>query len=239
MNESVQTVLNRILYQFKSGDIPKAIAVAMFPIADIPAANWSLLNRTLMCMAGTADARGFRQWQKISRYVKKGAKAFYILAPCIYKKEDEQGQEKQVLTGFRSLPVFCYEDTDGEALDYKQIELPAFPLIERAEEWGVPVKAIPGNKRCFGFYSLQKKEIALATPAEKTFFHELSHAAHDRVKKGLNPGQDPLQEIVAELSAQALCRIAGRQADNTLGNSYEYIDGYAKKISLTPAPHNK
>ncbi len=34
-----------------------------------------------MLMNETEDARGFRQWEKVGRRVKKGAKAFYILAP--------------------------------------------------------------------------------------------------------------------------------------------------------------
>jgi len=94
--------------------------------------------------------------------------------------------------------------------------------------------AIPGNYRCYGYYSSKRKEIALATPEEKTFFHELSHAAHDRVKKGLKSGQDPFQEIVAELSAQALCHLVGKQSGDTFGDSYRYIEGYAEKAKLTP-----
>jgi len=49
------------------------------------------------------------------------------------------------LKGFTCRPVFRLEDTDGEVLDYEKLELPDFPLIERAEEWGISVKAIPGN----------------------------------------------------------------------------------------------
>jgi len=79
-----------------------------------------------------------------------------------------------------------------------------------------------------------RKEIALATPEEKTFFHELAHAGHDKILKGLKKGQDPFQEIVAELSAQALCHLVGRQADDSLGNSYRYIESYAEKANLTP-----
>ena len=39
---------------------------------------------------------------------------------------------------------------------------------------------------------------------------------------------------MAELSAAALCKIVGKQASDTLGNSYQYIETYAKKIDLTP-----
>lgn len=35
------------------------------------------------------------------------------------------------------------------------------------------------------------------------YFHELSHAMHDRIKP-LKDGQDPLQEILAEMSAAVL-----------------------------------
>jgi hypothetical protein len=128
MNPNVNQVLTTILDCFKSGDIPEAVAYAMFPIPDIPSTKWSLMNRTIMFLSGTQDGRGYRQWQKINRYVKKGAKAFYILVPCLYKKEQD-GEEKQVLGGFKCSPIFRYEDTEGEELAYRQIELPELPLI--------------------------------------------------------------------------------------------------------------
>ncbi len=72
-------------------------------------------------------------------------------------------------------------------------------------------KAIPGNYFRCGYYSSLGKEIALATKEESVFFHELAHCAHEKVKGSLKAGQDPLQEIVAELSAQALCSIVGKK----------------------------
>lgn len=234
MNPNVQKVLETILSTFKSGDIPEAVAYSIYPIPDIPSAKWSLLNRTVMFLSGTEDARGYRQWQQANRYVKKGAKAFYILVPCIYKKKDEEGEETEFLKGFRCMPVFRYQDTDGEPLDYQQIELPELPLIERAEAWGISVKAVPGNYRYYGYYSSNRKEIGLATKEECVFFHELAHCGHEKIKGKLKSGQDPLQEIVAELSAQALCRVVGKTADKHLGNSYRYIERYAQKIKLSP-----
>lgn len=50
----------------------------------------------------------------------------------------------------------------------------------------------------------------------------------------MQPGQEPLQEITAELSAQALARIAGKNCEDTTGNSYQYIKGYAEQIDLNP-----
>jgi hypothetical protein len=235
MKQNIKQVLDSILEQFRTGNIQHAVTYSMFPLADIPSAKWSILNRILMFLAGTQDARGIRQWNKASRYVKKGSKAFYILVPHIKKIEDEEtAEEKEVLVGFLARAVFQYEDTDGEPLDYEKLELPDLPLIERAEEWGISLKAIPGNYSFKGSYSPKRKEIALATEHECVFFHELAHCAHEKVNGGLKRGQDPIQEIVAELSAQALCRIVGKTGDKYLGNSYRYIEGYAERIGITP-----
>ncbi len=233
MNDKVKQTLQAVLNQFKTGDIPKAVAISMFPIPDIPCSKWSLLNRTLVFLSGTMDARGYRQWQQTNRYVKKGSKAIYILVPFI-KKIDDGGKEKAALYGFGCKPVFRSEDTEGEPLDYEQIELPDLPLIERAQEWEISVKAIPGNYRYQGYYSSRAKEIALATPEEKTFFHELSHAAHAKIKGKIKGGQDPMQEIIAELSAQVLCRMVGKQLADTTGNSYRYIEKYAGRLKMNP-----
>ena len=69
---------------------------------------------------------------------------------------------EQILNGFGCRPVFRVEDTKGEPLEYENIELPDLPFIERAQQWGISVKAIPGNYRYFGYYSPCRKEIAIA-----------------------------------------------------------------------------
>lgn len=235
MNERVQDVLNTIIEKFKTGEIPEAVAMASYPMPDIPSRNWSFTNRTLMFLSGTGDARGFRQWKCANRHVCKGAKAIYILVPCFKKKVDEAtGEEGEILSFFKASPVFRVEDTEGEQLDYEMLTLPNLPLIEKAREWDISVKAVPGNREYRGYYSPARREIGLATPEEKTFFHELAHAAHEKVKGELKTGQDPIQEIVAELSAQALCRLVGKSFKETLGNSFQYIERYAKKLKQTP-----
>jgi hypothetical protein len=233
MASSIHDTVSSIIASFERGDIPEAVAYSMFPIPNIPSAKWSLLNRTLMFLAGTQDARGYRQWQQVGRYVKKGAKSFRILVPCIVKTENEEnGEVERFLRGFMCKPVFRVEDTGGEQLEYKRIKIPDLPLVEKAQEWGISVKAIPGNYRYYGYYSSNRKEIALATPEESVFFHELAHAAHEKVNGNLKSGQDPIQEIVAELSAASLCRMVGKKQNNSLGNSYRYIQRYATDLNL-------
>ena len=54
------------------------------------------------------------------------------------------------------------------------------------------------------------------------------------MKNGLIPGQDPIQEIVAELASHCLCRLVGKTGDKHLGNSFRYISNYAEMINLSP-----
>lgn len=232
----VRKVLSTILEEFKEGSaIPEAIAYTVFPIPNVPSSSWSLLNHIVMHFAGTKDARGFRQWKNAKRYVKKGAKSFDILVPRFKKVKDEKDEtEKSILSGFMCAPVFRVEDTDGEPLDYERIKLPELPLLDVAQKWNISVTAVPGNYSYYGYYNPDGNAIALATPEEKTFFHELSHAAHEKILGKLKRGQDPLQEIVAELSAQALCRIVGKDDDKHFGNSYQYISKYAEEMKITP-----
>ncbi len=231
----VQQVLHSILEKFKTGDIPKAIVYSMFPIRGTPSDSWSYINRMIMLLSGTIDARGIRQWNKAGRSVKRGAKAIYILVPYFVKRRCLENDENEILRGFMAKPVFCVEDTEGEPLDYeKEIPLPDLPLLERAKELGVTVSTISPCPKFLGVYISDAKEIVLATPEEIVFFHELSHAAYDLCIHKLKPGQRWDQEIIAELSAQALCHLVGKQPNNNLGNTYKYIERYAESARLKP-----
>jgi hypothetical protein len=229
MQPEVKKALNGILQAFESGNIPEAVAYSCFPAISTPCAKWSFTNRTLVFLSGTMDARGFQQWKEANRFVKKGAKAIHILVPIMQKKDDGE----VVLIGFRTAPVFRAEDTEGEALDYEQLEVPELPLMAKAEEWGLSVKAVPGNYRYYGYFSQGRQEIGLASKDECVFFHELVHCAESKLID-LKPGQDPLQEIVADLGAQALCRLVGKSDGQFLGNTYCYIAEYAAIIKLSP-----
>jgi len=229
----IKEALKTILDCFESGDIPQAIAYSVFPIPDIPSSRWSLINRTLMYISGTMDARGFRQWKKVNRCVKKGSRALYILVPRMVMRENEEGEEEEMLAGFMARPVFKVEDTEGELLDYQQIEVTELPLVNKANEWGISIKAIPGNYRCYGYFSQERKEIGLASKEESVFFHELAHVAHQRVATDFKNTQYWRKEIVAELTAAVLCKMVGKTS-RYLGNNYHYITHYAKETNLTP-----
>ena len=60
---------------------------------------------------------GFNAWRKMNRFVRKGEKAIWILAPMVYKNADaEDGESDRVIRGFKFVPVFDVAQTDGEEL---------------------------------------------------------------------------------------------------------------------------
>ena len=229
-SEKARVCLQRIVELFKEGNIPKALAVATIPPqTGIPSAKWSWSNKILQFLADTSDARGFRQWQQAGRKVNKGVKAFHILGPKArtVKETDENGQEteKIIVAGFFAIPVFRAEDTDGEPLPYEPASPP--PLADVAEEFGLSVSYQTFANRYYGYYQGESQKIVLASHESKVFFHELAHAAHDRIAGKLKGGQVPSQEIIAELTAATLSNLYCPEAN--LGFSYEYIKSYAKK----------
>lgn len=231
--------LEKILEMFKSNSAPAAIARTMIRRLDndgsLPSDAWSISNQILMLISGTEDARGFKQWEAVGRKVKKGAKAIYILAPCtkkITKEEINQdtgektSKDINVILGFKGIPVFKYEDTEGEELptrsgSYNPNQLP--PLYDVAQQWGIKVTYAPGGSSYYGCTN-GKDNIKLCTYEEKTFYHELSHCAHSQIRGGLKGGQHADQEIVAEFSAAVLAEMYGGSMH---GNSWDYIKGYS------------
>lgn len=232
MNDSkkARVCLQQIVELFKTGQVPRALAVTTIPPqADIPSAKWSWSNRLLQFLADTSDARGYRQWEQAGRQVTQGVKAFHILGPKTRKlteTNDDGGEtEKIVVTGFHAIPVFRVEDTDGEPLSYEPAKPP--PLADVAGQFGLSVSYQTFAGSYYGYYQGKSKRIVLATHEAQVFFHELAHAAHHRIAGRLIGRQVPSQEIIAELAAATLANLYCPDAN--LGFSYEYVKTYARK----------
>jgi len=222
-------VLRELAQLFENPDrLVGGMAATFIRPGDRPIDRWSWSNRMLAWLHNTRDARTFNQWKAAGRSIRKGARAFHILAPCTYKVKEEDADGNEVerlkLTGFRAVPVFRVEDTDGEPVPtYAPARLP--PLIEVPARWGITVdyEPIPGESfGILGSYNPEKKEITLFTENQTTFFHELVHAADDRIAP-LKGGQHPDQEAVAELGAAVLARLYGGRIDR---QAWEYIRAY-------------
>lgn len=229
--DKVKDTINSILNSFKTGEALNIVTEAMNPSFIVPCANYSYNNRFIIMLHGTSDARGFYQWRSVGRNVKKGEHSFYILAPMMRKiKEIDKltGEEitKERITGFRAVPVFRAEQTEGKPLNYEAIPTPNFNFIDVAKSWGLEVKSV-GNIRggVMGCYSPSSKSITMYSPEEKVFYHELAHASHDRIGK-LKARTKEQREIVAEFSSVVIAKLLG--IDAKIGNTYAYLQNYSK-----------
>lgn len=241
--ERAQETLTRLVDAFESGELAAQLAtihrIKRDPSDEAPpSARWSMTNNLLMLLSGTADARGIRQWNQAGRKVRKGSSAFYILAPRTVKKEKartelfdaditEAGSDR-ICIGFFGVPVFRLEDTEGPEIprfDYTPPEPP--PLAEVAAAMNISVQYLPANTSANGYYmggDFVRPRIALMTHEARTFFHELTHAAHDAI--GLLRGRQKWQrEIVAELSAAVIGEMYGQR--DRLEHSAAYLETHA------------
>ena len=233
--ERANSELERIVQLFSSKQLPDLCAKALINAPGRPSSRWSFGNQLLMLLAGTDDARGFRQWQEAGRSVSKGAKAFYILGPVRKKvktskqaldkhgESDEEGF-RDVLIGFKTIPVFRFEDTYGQDLPVYEPKSPP-PLMEVAERFGMRVQYERLAPGVYGATDHTNKTIVLATEDVDVFFHELGHAIHRTFEPKSGHGQEPEAETIAQLVAATLARLYGSPADSF---SWSYIASYAQ-----------
>ena len=230
--------LRKIVKLFSSEELPRVASMKFIDAPTKPSYKWSLGNHLLMWIAGTSDARTFNQWNSVGRFVNKGSKAFYILAPTVIEKEvkdqngkvtleDGKAKTEPLLIGFHTIPVFKVEDTNGKPLEEYKPQSPP-PLLQVAQHWNVRVE-YELLDRAYGCYSPSENKITLASEEVKVFFHELSHKAHEIVDGKLEAGQRPDQEAVADLSACVLARLYGFNYDS---ETWHYLASYAE--SKTP-----
>ncbi len=229
-------VADKVLLAFRE---PSRLPAALAPIFlrrkhPIPCNNWSWGNRLIIALHGHADARGYRQWQQVNRFVREGERATHILAPIT--KEVHEGEEvRLVMVGFRATPVFGLDQTDGHPLPTGDLAVDArladLPFRHVATSWGVTVDTFDG-RRFSPLGSFRPGRIALAVQNPATWCHELVHAADHRNGNLTEHGQHWRSETVAELGAAVLLKIVGHDAEADLGGCWQYITAYATSAGI-------
>lgn len=189
--------------------------------------NFSFGNTILIYMQNpnATYVKGYKAWNQLGRYVKKGSKGLAILAPCFKKTEvfkepenkaeyhDAEGEKeiKRVISGFRIAYVYDIADTDGSdehipvlvkglagnSEQEKEIYGRLLAVISRE----YTVKEVKGTASK-GSYNLETKVISVRSDLEylqkiKTLLHETAHA----VDFSLHPEPDisrNRRELIAE-----------------------------------------
>jgi antirestriction protein ArdC len=184
--------------------------------------TYSLNNQLLICIQYPTATRvaGYRQWASMGRQVRKGEKAIWILAPMAYTREDDAGDKVVGIRGFKAVPVFALEQTDGEPLpELDEPEVRACPrglfedLVQVAAAGGCEVyspQPHDGPPTAKGWLDLGNRRIAVRLSTEPemaaTLLHELGHA-FDPELDGVAlyaHGERRDAELVAESTAHLL-----------------------------------
>jgi hypothetical protein len=205
--------------------------------------RYSLYNVMLIASQRPDATRvaGYQKWREFGRFVKKGAKGIFILAPILTKKTAEQDNPEEdsarVAVGFRAVYVFDLSDTDGEPLPelgnaqgdpagYTE-RLKDF-VIQRSIQLEYSDSIYPAQGQCApGKITLLPGQC----PAEEfaTLAHEVAHSLLHQQERRAETTKC-VRETEAEAVAFVVCEAIGLQADN----SADYIQLYSgDKETLT------
>lgn len=235
-DQIIADAVDSLMDMFRTGRLPEKVAFSIIrknPADKIPSDKWSIGNRVLQLLQGTNDARGFKQWQEVGRTVKKGSTAIHILAPMTIKIKDKdkitgKKVEKVIIRGFKPLPVFRYEDTDGAPLPadqlYKPDTQPTF--FDVAAKMEIDVSYRPLSANYLGRYGIRTKRIELCVEDAEVYYHELAHAIHATMVD-LRVFDPAKAEVIAEFSALVMANIAGITGYEQRG--FSYIEHYANE----------
>jgi hypothetical protein len=108
------------------------------------------------------------------------------------------------------------------------------PLIGKAREWGLTVKIVPALRKRLGHYDKDRREILLVSPNAQTFFHELAHAAIERLGAAITHTQPQWMEVMAEMAALALCHLVMGKSEQGIRSAYSHIFLNAVVLGMSP-----
>ena len=247
-------VLKSQIELFKSGDLSKMISevIPMLndPNDDRPILTWSLRNRILAVNQGSQDCRTKEAWARVGRKILTW-KTVRILKPRAFKRFHKEND----CYGFISKVGKSYRCQTCNA-SFENLELPIKEgrIFSQISGYGIQPEFDIGNtygrelktykpkkvvyqsdprKMSYGYVYEDNNQMFLSTENSKTFYHELTHKIDQIVNLGgkLKGGQDPKQEIVAELTASVLQKLY-KEGDQSV-YSFQYIESYAKEQKKT------
>ena len=205
--------------------------------------RYSLFNVMLIASQRPNATRvaGYHKWREFGRFVKKGAKGIFILAPILAKKAANQDapeeESARPAVGFRAVYVFDFSDTEGEPLpelgsaqgdpaEYTE-RLKAF-TVERGIQLEYSEAIFPAQGQCCpGKITLLPGQSSAEEFA--TLAHEIAHSLlHQQERRAETTKR--VRETEAEAVAFVVCEAIGLKADN----SADYIQLYSgDKETLT------
>ena len=196
--------------------------------------------------------KGYKAWNQLGRYVKKGSKGLAILAPCIRKVEvfkepenknmyhDEEAEKeiRKVVSGFRIAYVYDIADTDGDdsmlpvlvtgLAGNSEQEMEIYERLFGVISKGHCVQEVSGTASK-GSFNLETKVISIRDDLEylqkiKTLLHEYAHLLDFE----MHP-EDDISRHRRELIAESVAFIVSlRLGLDTSRYSMSYIKSWLK-----------
>ena len=184
---------------------------------------------------------GFRTWNQLGRFVKKGEKGIVILAPIVRRKPETEMDPEETpasVAGFRPAYVFDVSQTDGQELPHIGI-VQGDPrgLGERlrsfAEAKGISVEYSPDIAPARGTSSGGRITLLPGqSPAEEfsTLAHEL---AHELLHRGDRRGSTSrrIRETEAEATAFVVCHAIGLETGSAACDYIQLWNGDAQVLT--------
>jgi hypothetical protein len=170
--------------------------------------QYSPFNVWLIMIArpDASQVSGFKKWQTMGRYVRRGEHGIPILAPIFSIHVNDEGKEEQKLMGFKTVFVFDVSQTEGDPLpeppDWKSpeknLEL-MDKLLRLAQAKGIQIQVKHIGRDIQGV-SLGGKIILDPEAGTKTMIHEIAHEIlHHSIKQ--MPEDPKIRELEAEGTA--------------------------------------
>ena len=186
---------------------------------------------------------GFRTWQKQKRYVNKGEKAIWILAPVpkkytkvVINDNGEEEEQEITWTGFKAVPVFDIAQTSGEDLptadDICKTLDGSVAEYEKLRDKLVSIAPVPVTYEDFedtanGYFDGRKivvKNGMSEAQTIKTTIHEIAHSMlHGRGAEGMLDTREE-KEVEAESVAYIVSKALGIDTEDY---SFGYIAGWS------------
>lgn len=215
--EKFNTTVGKLMEMWQNGDVAGKMTTSIITRKknDRPSSTWSIGNRMIMSVVGnTDDARGIYQWGSVKRNVIKDEKAFHIWCPLFKKYTDSEGKEKSYCYGFKPIPVFSKESTNGAEIvypDHTPATLP--PLYDVAARYGIKVEYVPHRGFDSAYVMGSEEKIVLGTQDAPAFVHELVNAMY--IKRNSIKEKQPVkssdgvmeEKAIKDLTTAVICEM--------------------------------
>jgi len=187
---------------------------------------------------------GFRAWQRLGRYVKKGEHGIAIMAPVVYRRkarldDSDEGEsvDDEIVTTFKTAYVFDISQTEGKPLpEFARAQGDPGAYLERLEEFisrrGIKLERRESLRMAEGVSSggtiLLKASLA---PAEEfsVLAHELAHEMLHQDPTN-RPKAKTVREAEAEAVAYVVCQGIGLDVNTASSDYIQLYDGDKKTL---------